>query len=153
MGTTMFCGTWGRGSMIVQKTTTVLSNDGEEGHSDGTVAGLSVALALTIIAFAAYVAITRGWVEACQESSEQKHVKKNDMAEPVPQKRRANSVLTISNTELPALPESPFKSNVQWYYVNSDQASVGPVSEKELVFYCRGLPSHVARDILVWNEN
>lgn len=139
----------------------LLSDDVEEGHSDGTVAGLSVALALTIIAFAAYVAITRGWVEACQDSSQLQKLDGKPkrlgepvrMEEPVHQKRRANSVLTTSNTELPVLPQTPVKSNVQWYYVNSDNASIGPVSERDVLYYCRGLPNHVARETLVWNEN
>lgn len=136
----------------------LLAGDDTDSQS-GTVAGLSVALAFTIIAFVAYIAITRGWVEAYfNDDSEQGKAPKPMMnyveTEPAYQKRRANSVLTTSNTELPVLPETPKKSqsSVEWYYVNEQNESIGPVPEKNVLFYCRGLPNQAARDILVWNE-
>jgi len=136
----------------------VISSEDEEKikKQSGTIAGLSLALTFVILAFIAYVAITREWVTKktievmCQGDEKktpevQKDIESSGGPTPV-ERKRVESVFTLSNTELPNMPEAPV-----WYYVNSTGNQVGPVMESELVKYCRTIPSNLAAQVLVWD--
>ena len=100
------------------------SSDSDGKDQSGTVAGLSVALVIVIILFALYVGVTQGWICTDEEDptkwklprwSSEEQAKKQPYV-----KRRADSVLTISKTELPVLPEAP----ATWYYTDASNQQV-----------------------------
>jgi len=109
----------------------------------GTVAGLSVTLAFVILAFCLYVAITQGWIDLQPEESKKDSFDVVSRAD----KPRANSVLTVSKTELPALPEAP----ATWYYTDKQNQQKGPVSQMELVKYIGSLNGKQSSETLVWD--
>jgi len=124
----------------------------ETKDQSGTVAGLSVALALVIIAFALYVAVTQGWI--CTDENEKWALPRWNSSDESgtktgtrQEKKRANSVLTISKTELPVLPEAP----AIWYYTDASNQQQGPVSQMQLVKYVGSLPKDDASKTLVWD--
>lgn len=126
---------------------------------NGTITGLSLALTFVILAFIAYVAITREWVtketlDALCAGDEkkpqktytpQKDVESSGATLPV-ERKRVGSVFTTSNTELPVMPEAPV-----WYYVDANGDQMGPVKEGELVKYCKSIPRAKAEQVLVWD--
>merc|ERR1712007_325595 len=76
-------------------------------------------MGIVIILFALYVGVTQGWICTDEEDptkwklprwSSEEQAKKQPYV-----KRRADSVLTISKTELPVLPEAP----ATWYYTDA----------------------------------
>lgn len=118
----------------------------------GTVAGLSVALAFMTLFFIAYVVYTREWVTYEMLFGDEKKdgaqaQKVDSWNEVTTQKRRAESVFTQSNTELPILPEAP----ANWYYVDQKQSQAGPFTQAQVVQYCRSIPKAEAQQTLVWN--
>jgi len=121
----------------------------------GTVAGLSVALTIVILLFMAYVAVTQGWVELCNDDDNKSKgsdpwavpnrgvdIEKGTLSKP-----RANSVVTTSNTELPILPEAP----ATWYYTGKNNEQKGPVSQTDLLKYIQSLGEQGAGEVMVWD--
>jgi len=126
------------------------SNADEEelASKNSAILGLSLALVAMTLSFALYVSITREWITwdtfASAPSSEPKQL------HPVrAQKKRANSVLTTSHTELPVLPEPP--ADVQWHYVDEKGETLGPVSEAVLVRWAKNVGLLQAKKAYVWN--
>jgi len=117
----------------------------EEKDQSGTVAGLAVALVFVTLAFIAYVAVTQGWVDLTGEGSSPKG--KDLEFGTRKDKPRANSVLTVSNTELPVLPSAP----ATWYYTDASNQQKGPISQMELIKFVGSLNDNTARSTLVWD--
>lgn len=126
---------------------------------DGTVAGLSVALAFTILAFCLYVACVNEWVTSKMvldalakpksETAAGKSTVKFDSEDPPsapPTRAHARSVVTTSNTELPVLPETP-----EWHYVNENDDTVGPVSTTDFKAWVHKVGVLTAEKTYVWN--
>jgi hypothetical protein len=121
------------------------------------ILGLSLALVGIMLAFAAYVAITREWITwdtfvnedsgKAQQNRPPVYAVKKDP--PVQNKHRALSVLTESQTELPVVPAPP--SQAQWYYVDEGGSNVGPVTETSLLKWARKVGVARAKQAYVWN--
>jgi len=118
------------------------------------ITGLSLALVFVTLAFAAYVAITREWVTwdtfAAAPSTEQPK-KRDPQQPPVFQKKRGGSVFSQSHTELPVLPDAP--AQIQWHYVDENNQTTGPVSEKTLISWAKNVGRLRAKNAYVWNGN
>lgn len=124
----------------------------------GTVAGLSVMLAFTLIAFILYIAFTQGWLDDFfnsddSESSKTKSLKTVDQEAPLSPRQapaevrqRVKSVFTESQTELPVLPEAP-----EWHYVNENDQTLGPVNVQGIVMWARRVGVETAVQTYVWN--
>lgn len=115
---------------------------------NSTITGLSLALVAVTLMFAAYVSITREWITwdtfASSSDSESNKTQPKQF-----QKRRANSVLTRSHTELPVLPDAP--AQIQWHYVDEQGQTVGPVSESVLLQWAKNVGRLRAKKAYVWN--
>lgn len=129
------------------------SNADEEklASKNSAITGLSLALVAVILAFVAYVAITREWVTWDTFASAPSSDSKKQMQQQPPsfQKKRATSVMTTSHTELPVLPEPP--KQVQWHYVDEKGDTIGPVSEAVLVRWAKNIGVLRAKQAYVWN--
>jgi len=114
----------------------------------GTVAGLAVALTFVTLAFIAYVAVTQGWVDLTPDnkkgSTDMETGSRNGTQL---NKARADSVYTVSKTELPVLPDAP----AIWYYTDASNKQQGPVSQMDLVQYASSISDAEARNVLVWD--
>jgi len=115
----------------------------------GTVAGLAVALTFVTLAFIAYVAITQGWVDLTPDKQKRMPDMETGSAtgSKTLDKPRANSVYTVSKTELPVLPDAP----ANWYYTDASNAQQGPVSQAHLVKYVGSISDSAAQNVLVWD--
>jgi len=127
------------------------SSESDGKDQSGTVAGLSVALVIVIILFALYVGVTQGWICTDEEDPTKWKLPRWSSEEQAKEKpyvkKRADSVLTVSKTELPVLPEAP----ATWYYTDASNQQQGPVSQMELVKYVKSLSQGAAQNTLVWD--
>lgn len=145
------------------------SNNDDVKDQSGTVAGLSVMLTITLIAFILYIAFTQGWLDQfcnSDDSSEKSETSRrsskysSDHKYPADQeapplsprqapqevRQRVKSVFTESQTELPVLPEAP-----EWHYVNESDQTIGPVNVQGLVSWARKVGVETAVQTYVWN--
>jgi len=118
-----------------------------EKDQSGAVAGLSVVLVFVLIGFFVYATSREGLIDysalyssVCSDDVESQN---NNMKK----QKQIKTVTTESNTELPVAP-SP--QTDEWYYVDENNASVGPVCEQDVLQYCQriGLSSS---ETLIWN--
>jgi len=115
----------------------------EAKDQSGAVAGLSVVLVFVLIGFFVYATSKEGWIDypalcaqMCTSDVENQ------------EKQVGKSVQ--NNAALPRAPTVP--ATVEWYYVDLNKASVGPVNEDAVIQYCTGLTLNQAAEILVWND-
>lgn len=130
----------------------------DEINESGTVAGLAVALTFVTLAFCLYVAFTQGWITAETFASKGDGDQKPaaplvDYEAPISPRQapkevraRVKSVFTESKTELPILPETP-----EWHYVNENDKTIGPVTQKAVVSWAKKVGVEVALQTYVWN--
>jgi len=122
----------------------------------GTVAGLSVMLTFTILAFIGYIAFTQGWLDDFMKSDGKSDKSSKFTANqeapisprqaPAEVRKRVKSVFTESQTELPVLPEAP-----EWHYVNETDQTIGPVNIQAVVTWARKVGVETAVQTYVWN--
>lgn len=115
----------------------------EANDQSEAVAGLSVVLVFVLIGFFVYATSKEGWIDYSALYADL-------CTSDVENQEKQVGASAQKNAALPKAPGAP--ASVEWYYVDLNQASVGPVTEDVVLQYCAGLELNEAEEILVWNN-
>jgi len=117
-------------------------NKAASNDQGGAVAGLSVVLVFVLIGFFVYATSKEGLIDYPKLYGQ---LCSSDVENPVKQ-----AASTQDNVSLPRAPTVP--AAIEWYYVDSNETTVGPVAEDVVIQYCAGLGLTKASETLVWNS-